>query len=205
MNIKENSLKRALTAKCLSELPKQFREDGGEYWLEAIILVRKRDGSQSYVSGKRSVDGKIIYTADYGEMSPIAGLISVHPYLYLDKNKYMPYKTVEQKRHALAQYIGGDDDAKKAVEELPDSEVEYQILQIAIEAQYSGASINKTHEAITNAVKSTKVSDKKENTSEEREFVPEKQETKNDDGKESQGLQDTKSKIGRPRKPTTKA
>lgn len=205
MNIKENSLKKALTAKCLSELPKQFREDSGEYWLEAIILVRKRNGSQSYMSGKRSADGKIIYTADFGEMSPIAGLMSVHPYVYLDKNKYMPYKNIEQKRHALAQYIGGDEEAKKVVEELPDSEVEHKILQIAIETQYSGVSINKTHEAITNAVKGIDVSDKKENISEEQESVSEKQETKSGNEKDEQSVNETKSKVGRPRKPTTKA
>lgn len=157
MNIKENSLKMALTAKRLSELPKQFREDSGEYWLEAIILTRKRDGSQSYVAGKRKADGKITYIADFGSMSPIAGLISVHPYLYLDKKKYMPYETIEQKRHALANYIGGDDDAKKAVDELSDSEIEYQILEIAIETQYSNKEIAATYDSIVAAVKGTTI------------------------------------------------
>lgn len=157
MNIKENSLKMALTAKRLSELPKQFREDSGEYWLEAIILTRKRDGSQSYVAGKRKADGKITYIVDFGSMSPIAGLISVHPYLYLDKKKYMPYETIEQKRHALANYIGGDDDAKKAVDELSDSEIEYQILEIAIETQYSNKEIAATYDSIVAAVKGTTI------------------------------------------------
>ncbi len=157
MNIKEDSLKRALTAKRLSELPKQFREDSGEYWLEAIILTRKRDGSQSYVAGKRGADKKIIYTSDFGTMSPIAALLSVHPYLYLDKKKYMPYETIEQNRHALARYIGGDDDAKKAVDELSDSEVEYQILEIAIEMQYSNKEIAATHDNIIAAVKGTTI------------------------------------------------
>lgn len=163
MNIKEDSLKRALTEKLLSELPKQFREDSGEYWLEAIILTRKRDGSKSYVAGKRNADGKIIYTTDYGTMSPIAALISVHPYIYLNKEKYMPYETIEQKRHALARYIGGDDDAKKAVDGLPDSEVEYQILEIAIEAQYSNKEIAATHDSIIAAVKGTTIHFQEEN------------------------------------------
>lgn len=154
MNIKEDSLKRALTAKRLSELPKQFREDIGEYWLEAIILTRKRDGSQSYAAAKRGADNKIIYTADFGTMSPIAGLISVHPYIYLDKRKYMPYDKIEQKRNAIVRYIGGDEEAKKAVDCLTDSEVEFKMLQIAIEAQYSCYRINNTHEAIIDVVKS---------------------------------------------------
>lgn len=163
MNIKENSLKRALTEKHLSELPKQFREDNGEYWLEAIILTRKRDGSQSYVAGKRKADGKITYIADFGNMSPIAGLISIHPYLYLDKKKYMPYDTICQKRNALANYIGGDDDAKKAIDELPDSEVEYQVLKIAIETQYNNKDITATHNNIIAAVKGTPMCFHKEN------------------------------------------
>lgn len=153
MNIKEISLKRALTTKRLSELPKQFREDSGEYWLESIILTRKRDGTQSYAVGKRKADGKITYIADFGSMSPIAALLSVHPYLYLNKKRYMPYKTMKQKRHALAQYIGGDEDAKKAVDELSDCEVEYQILEIAIEAQYGNKEIAATHDKIMDAIK----------------------------------------------------
>ncbi len=163
MNFKEESLKRALSANRLSELPKQFREESGEYWLEAIILTRKRDGTQSYVSGKRDASGKICYKADYGPMSPIAALISIHPFVYLDKKKYMPYETIEQKRHALARYIGGDDDAKKAVDGLPDSEVEYQILEIAIETQYSNKEIAATHDSIIAAVKGTMIRFQEEN------------------------------------------
>lgn len=163
MNIKEESLKKALETCRLSELPKQFREESGEYWLEAVILTRKRDGSQSYVAGKRGVDGKIIYKADFGNMSQIAGLISVHPYVYLDKEKYMPYTTIEQKRHALALYIGGDEDAERAVDELQDNEVDYQILRIAIDAQYNSKEIAATHDNIIAAVKGNPIRSHEEN------------------------------------------
>ena len=151
-NIKEESLSRALSAKCLPELPKQYRDDCGEYWLEAIVLVKKQNLTQSYCLAKRDADGKISYVADYGMMSPISGLISIHPYMYLDKETYMPYENIEQMRHALVQYIGGDEEAKEAVDELPDTEVQYQILQIAIDSQYAGMSIKDTHQAILDAV-----------------------------------------------------
>lgn len=151
-NIKEESLSRALSAKCLPELPKQYRDDCGEYWLEAIVLVKKQNLTQSYCLAKRDADGKISYVADYGMMSPISGLISIHPYMYLDKETYMPYENIEQMRHALVQYIGGDEEAKEAVDELPDSEVQYQILQIAIDSQYAGMSIKDTHQTILDAV-----------------------------------------------------
>ena len=150
--LKEQSLSKALSARGLTELPKQYRDDCGEFWLEAVVLVRKQNLTQSYCLAKRDADGKISYIADYGMMSPISGLISIHPYLYLDKETYMPYENIEQMRHALVQYIGGDEEAKEAVDELPDTEVQFQILQIAIDSQYAGSSINETHQAILDAV-----------------------------------------------------
>lgn len=150
--LKEQSLSKALSSKGLAELPKQYRDGSDEYWLEAIVLVRKQNLTQSYCLAKRDADGKISYIDDFGMMSPISGLISIHPYLYLDKEAYMPYENIEQMRHALAQYIGGDEEAKEAVNELPDTEVQYQILQIAIDSQYAGSSINETHQAILDAV-----------------------------------------------------
>ena len=150
--LKEQSLSKALSSKGLAELPKQYRDGSDEYWLEAIVLVRKQNLTQSYCLAKRDADGKISYIDDFGMMSPISGLISIHPYLYLDRSTYMPYENIEQMRHALAQYIGGDEEAKEAVKELPDTEVQYQILQIAIDSQYAGSSINETHQAILDAV-----------------------------------------------------
>lgn len=150
--LKEQSLSKALSSKGLAELPKQYRDGSDEYWLEAIVLVRKQNLTQSYCLAKRDADGKISYIDDFGMMSPISGLISIHPYLYLDRSTYMPYENIEQMRHALVQYIGGDEEAKEAVNDLPDTEVQYQILQIAIDSQYAGSSINETHQAILDAV-----------------------------------------------------
>lgn len=150
--LKEQSLSKALSAKGLPDLPKQYRDDCGEYWLEAIVLVRKLNMSQSYAVAKRGADGKISYTADFGDISPISGLISIHPYMYLNKSVYMPFENIDQMRQALVQYIGGDKEAEAAVADISDSEVEYQMLQIAIEAQYSGESIKETHQAILDAV-----------------------------------------------------
>lgn len=151
-NIKDLSLSKALSALSLPELPKQYRDDCGEYWLEAIVLVRKQNLSNSYAVAKRGADGKIIYKADFGDISPISGLISIHPYMYLNKSVYMPFENIDQMRQALVQYIGGDEEAEAAVADIPDTEVEYQMLQIAIEAQYSGESIKETHQAILDAV-----------------------------------------------------
>lgn len=151
-NIKEESLSRALSAKRIPDLPKQYREDSGEYWLEAIVLVRKLNMSQSYAVAKRDADGKISYTADFGDISPISGLISIHPYMYLNKERYMPFETMVQKRHALKEYLGGDEEVVEAVDDMTDEDVEHSLLEIAINSQYAGESIAKTHDAILEAV-----------------------------------------------------
>lgn len=80
-NIKETSLDRALKAARLTELPKQARPSDPIFWKEAIVLVRKRDLTQSYALAHRDITGRITYTADYGTPAPIVSLLSVHPYL----------------------------------------------------------------------------------------------------------------------------
>lgn len=80
-NIKETSLDRALKAARLTELPKQAKPSDPIFWKEAIVLVRKRDLTQSYAMAHRDITGRITYTADYGTPAPIVSLLSVHPYI----------------------------------------------------------------------------------------------------------------------------
>lgn len=80
-NIKEASLDRVLKAARLTELPKQAKPSDPIFWKEAIVLVRKRDLTQSYAMAHRDITGRITYTADYGSPAPIVSLLSVHPYL----------------------------------------------------------------------------------------------------------------------------
>ena len=185
-NIKEESLSKALSAKRIPDLPKQYREDSGEYWLEAIVLVRKLNMSQSYAVAKRDADGKISYTADFGDISPISGLISIHPYMYLNKERYMPFETMVQKRHALKEYLGGDEEVIEAVDDMTDEDVEHSLLEIAINSQYAGESIAKTHDAILEAVgvepKSTIQFEKDEEPKSDEEETTETDNTTNAEG-----------------------
>ena len=185
-NIKEESLSKALSAKRIPDLPKQYREDSGEYWLEAIVLVRKLNMSQSYAVAKRDADGKISYTADFGDISPISGLISIHPYMYLNKERYMPFETMVQKRHALKEYLGGDEEVIEAVDDMTDEDVEHSLLEIAINSQYAGESIAKTHDAILEAVgvepKSTIQFEKDEEPKSDEEETTETDNTANAEG-----------------------
>ena len=194
-NIKEESLSKALSAKRIPDLPKQYREDSGEYWLEAIVLVRKLNMSQSYAVAKRDADGKISYTADFGDISPISGLISIHPYMYLNKERYMPFETMEQKRHALKEYLGGDDEVIEAVDDMADEDVEHSLLEIAINSQYAGESIAKTHDAILEAVgvvpKSTIQFEKDEEPTSDEEETTETDNTANAEGADGGNADET--------------
>ena len=194
-NIKEESLSKALSAKRIPDLPKQYREDSGEYWLEAIVLVRKLNMSQSYAVAKRDADGKISYTADFGDISPISGLISIHPYMYLNKERYMPFETMMQKRHALKEYLGGDEEVIEAVDDMTDEDVEHSLLEIAINSQYAGESIAKTHDAILEAVgvepKSTIQFEKDEEPMSNEEETTETDNTANDENTEGGNADDT--------------
>ena len=194
-NIKEESLSKALSAKRIPDLPKQYREDSGEYWLEAIVLVRKLNMSQSYAVAKRDADGKISYTADFGDISPISGLISIHPYMYLNKERYMPFETMMQKRHALKEYLGGDEEVIEAVDDMTDEDVEHSLLEIAINSQYAGESIAKTHDAILEAVgvepKSTIQFEKDEEPKSDEEETTETDNTANAENTEGGNADDT--------------
>ena len=201
-NIKEESLSKALSAKRIPDLPKQYREDSGEYWLEAIVLVRKLNMSQSYAVAKRDADGKISYTADFGDISPISGLISIHPYMYLNKERYMPFETMEQKRHALKEYLGGDDEVIEAVDDMADEDVEHSLLEIAINSQYAGESIAKTHDAILEAVgvvpKSTIQFEKDEEPTSDEEETTETDNTANTEGVDGGNADETTDAIELP-------
>ena len=194
-NIKEESLSKALSAKRIPDLPKQYREDSGEYWLEAIVLVRKLNMSQSYAVAKRDADGKISYTADFGDISPISGLISIHPYMYLNKERYMPFETMVQKRHALKEYLGGDEEVIEAVDDMTDEDVEHSLLEIAINSQYAGESIAKTHDAILEAVgvvpKSTIQFEKDEEPKSDKEGTTETDNTANAENADGGNTDDT--------------
>lgn len=106
MDIKEKSLKLALEAAACRELPKAYR-DGMGFWIKAIVLVRKRNMTQSYALAERRADGVIRYVKDYGLMSQIEGLVSVHPYVYFDEARFMqPFKSEAAQRRVLLSFFG---------------------------------------------------------------------------------------------------
>lgn len=160
MNIKEQSLKDALNEIKLDELPKQFKESGGEFWLKAVVLVKKQDTTLSYALAERNAEGRIDYTKDFGTMSPIAGLISIHPYVLLDRERFIDSTlTIEGKKEKLVEALGKD--MESIINTMSEAEVDEALdelaaeRQIQLEAQTSEVSnsINETVEELKQAPK----------------------------------------------------
>lgn len=104
-NIKETSLDRALKAARLTELPKQAKPSDPIFWKEAIVLVRKRDLTQSYALAHRDITGRITYTADYGTPAPIVSLLSVHPYLCMTSGEIRG-ATEDERTSMIEDFLG---------------------------------------------------------------------------------------------------
>lgn len=130
MNIKEQSLKDVLNFLKLQELPKQHRETDGVHWMEAVTLVRKQDTSLSYAIAKRDALGRISYTHDFGSMSPISGLVSIHPYLFAETYTSNDGITEAEKKERLVEELGEDTREKVMEMEVKDVEEALNIIEI---------------------------------------------------------------------------
>ena len=107
----------------------------------------------------------------------------------------MPFETMVQKRHALKEYLGGDEEVIEAVDDMADEDVEHSLLEIAINSQYAGESIAKTHDAILEAVgvvpKSTIQFEKDEEPTSDEEETTETDNTANAEGADGGNADET--------------
>lgn len=146
--IKDRSLREALCDLGLQKigLPKVWRSESDGFWLRAVVLVRKRNGDMSYMSAERRHDLLIRYKKDYGRMSPIVGLVLVHPYLYFDRERFMPDVALAKRRVILRSEmdvfgVNGDVDA------MSEDEVNENLLRYGIELQLSNRSLDVVDDA----------------------------------------------------------
>lgn len=130
-NIKEKTLFDVLKETGLNELPKRYSEDCGLFWIKAIVLVEKTV-SQSYVIAEHRADGLIRYIKDPGLMEPIGKLVSIHPYMYLDKKRM---KEDGFDKRTLISYFG--DSRKDEILAMDDEQRIILSRQMAIEIQVS--------------------------------------------------------------------
>ncbi len=85
MFLETETLSEALSfAKC-KDLPKKFNPELGLTWILAIALIKKKNLMNAYAIVEQRADGLIQYKKTFGRLSPIDGLISIHPYMYVDE------------------------------------------------------------------------------------------------------------------------
>lgn len=85
MFLEEETLSEALSFARCKELPKKFNPELGLTWILAIALIKKKNLMNAYAIVEQRADGLIDYKKTFGRISPIDGLISIHPYMYVDK------------------------------------------------------------------------------------------------------------------------
>lgn len=122
-NIKEDSKLKALAYCGLRELPEV--EDKEHFWLRAIALVKKVDGSENYVYVEKdlnTLEPRMI--KDFGSIAMVYETVEYYPYSYL-KEQYMPkFKTAkkEERIKYLTAYDKSADFSEYTLKEL-DKEV----------------------------------------------------------------------------------
>lgn len=86
MFLETDTLSEALSFARVRELPKRFNPDLGLTWILAIALIKKKNLINAYAIVEQRADGLIQYKKTFGRLSPIDGLISIHPYMYVDED-----------------------------------------------------------------------------------------------------------------------
>lgn len=86
MFLETDTLSEALSFARVRELPKKFNPELGLTWILAIALIKKKNLMNSYAIVEQRADGLIQYKKTFGRLSPIDGLISIHPYMYVDED-----------------------------------------------------------------------------------------------------------------------
>lgn len=85
MFLETDTLSEALSFARVRELPKKFNSELGLTWILAIALIKKKNLMNAYAIVEQRADGLIQYKKTFGRLSPIDGLISIHPYMYVDE------------------------------------------------------------------------------------------------------------------------
>lgn len=99
------ALRQALMDLRLRDLPQQLREGSG-FWTRALVLVRRVGGGDSWYLAERDARGVVRYVKDYSvHARPIAGVVSIHPFEYLDTAAFgVRYADESACRRALAAF-----------------------------------------------------------------------------------------------------
>lgn len=128
---KNESLISALSYFMLRELPE--KDNGENVWIKALALVKKKDGSESYVYMVKDANNlENVIAKDFGSSSAIFEIVECYPFSFL-KSSYVPtFKT--QKKEDRIKYLSRYD-KNKDYSEMTLKELDKEVLRVGIEKQ----------------------------------------------------------------------
>lgn len=97
----------ALQYASVRELPNEAEE--GREWLKALALVSKKNGSKAYVALAKGKMGEDKVVKDFGEISAVAVIEKIYPYLYAKETAMPQFKTNTKKERLDWLYINDPD------------------------------------------------------------------------------------------------
>lgn len=141
---KDTSLSKALEAARLQTkgLPPRYKEGKDPFWIKAIVLVVKRSMEECYCFYEQNADRYMKLIQDFGNPSPIVSIKSIHPFMYLDSDQFIPKGGIDAKRAYLKELLHNDPDSTD-VDNLSASEIEHILLEKAIAKQLLNDEVNR--------------------------------------------------------------
>lgn len=141
---KDTSLSKALEAARLQTkgLPPRYKEGKDPFWIKAIVLVVKRSMEECYCFYEQNAGRYMKLIQDFGNPSPIVSIKSIHPFMYLDSDQFIPKGGIDAKRAYLKELLHNDPDSTD-VDNLSASEIEHILLEKAIAQQLLNDEVNR--------------------------------------------------------------
>lgn len=141
---KETSLSRALEEARLQNkgIPPRYQDGKDPFWIKAIVLVMKRNMEECYCFYEQNADRYMRLIKDFGTPSPVISIKSIHPFMYLDIDQFIPKGGIEAKRAYLKELLDDYPDGTD-VDNLSASEVEHILLEKAIAQQLLNDEVNR--------------------------------------------------------------
>lgn len=128
--LKEKTLLDALSFVSLRTLPTKAEED--DNYLSAIVEVVKVDGTTSYALQKTREDLTKYIAKDFGTISTIKEIVSIHPFEFL-KEKYVFSGTTKEEEIQYLKKMYKDEDYD--FDTMPLKEINKMIKMIAVKYQ----------------------------------------------------------------------
>lgn len=128
--LKEKTLLDALSFVSLRTLPTKAEDD--DNYLSAIVEVVKVDGTTSYALQKTREDLTKYIAKDFGTISTIKEIVSIHPFEFL-KEKYVFSGTTKEEKIQYLKKMYKDEDYD--FDTMPLKEINKMIKMIAVKYQ----------------------------------------------------------------------